>query len=279
LKFKSIFILSNIFIFIVFVLLCGAPFLVIGSGFAPAYWRMSWPLVLILVVFLAGLEYFYFSNYRLFSLLEREDCPALAQYLEGRVIRKGRYSPRLVRLLANTYLVLSDSASVISLENKTALAKPALIESNALVFGAARILGKDIAGAVNFFSARLNAGTGKARREQVQWLRWYYGFALLLDRQFASAADQFMPLAEEADDALVAGLSAFFLNDTLKRVLPERGLELKAAALDGRERVKKSLRTPEDWNKETAKIETEVHAAILYKNLGDAARWIYGGSL
>jgi hypothetical protein len=239
---------------------------------------MSWPLALVLVVFLTGLEFFYFSNYRLFSLLEREDWPALAQYLEGRVIRKGRYSPHLVRLLANTYLVLSDSASVMSLENKTALAKPALVESNALVFGAARILGKDIAGAVNFFSVRLNAKPGKLRREQAQWLRWYYGFALLLDRRFASAADQFMPLAEEADDALVAGLSAFFLNDTLKRVLPERSLELKAAALDGQERVKRSLRTREDWNKEAAKIETEVHAAILYKNLGDAARWIYGSS-
>jgi hypothetical protein len=251
----------------------------IGSDFALNFWHVSWPLVLVLLVFLIVLEYFFFSNYRLFLLLEREDWPALAQYLEGRVIRKGRYSPHLVRLLANTYLVLSDSASVISLENKTALVKPALIEANALVFGAARILGKDIPGAVKFFSARLNAGTGKVRREQVQWLRWYYGFALLLDRQFAPAADQFLLLAKEADDALVAGLSAFFLNDSLKKFLPERSLELKAAALDGQERVKRSLRTPEDWNKEAAKIETEVHAAILFKNLGNAAQWIYGSSL
>jgi hypothetical protein len=278
LKFKFIFILSNIIILVFLILLCVTPVLMIGSDSALNFWRVSWPLVLVLVAFLIGLEYFFFSNYRLFLLLEREDWPALAQYLEMRVIRKGHYSPHLVRLLANTYLVLSDSAAVISLENKTALVKPALIEANALVFGAARILGKDISGAVNFFSARLNPGTGKIRREHAQWLRWYYGFALLLDRQFSPAADQFLLLAKEADDALVAGLSAFFLNDSLKKFLPERSLELKAAALDGQERVKKSLRTLEDWNKETAKIETEVHAAILFKNLGSAAGWIYGGS-
>jgi hypothetical protein len=249
----------------------------IGSDFALNFWRVSWPLVLVLILFLVGLEWFYFYNRRLFLLLEREDWPALAQYLEMRVIRKGRYSPHLVRLLANTYLVLSDSASVISLENKTAIAKPALIETNALIFGAARILGRDISGAVNFFSTRLNAPSGKPRREQAQWIRWYYGFALLLDQQFAPAADQFVLLAKEADDALITGLSAFFLNDTLRRVLPERGLELRAAALDGQNRVKRSLRTPEDWDKEAAKIETEVHAAILFKNLGNAAQWIYGG--
>jgi hypothetical protein len=276
LKFKSIFILSNIIIFVFLSFIGVAPFLIMGAGFVSEFWRMAWPLFLVLAAFLAALEVFFIINYRLFSLLEREDWPALAQYLEMRVIRKGHYNPHLVRLLANTYLVLSDSLSVMNLENKTALVKPALIESNALVFGAARILAKDIAGAVNFFAARLNAGSGKVRRGQVQWLRWYYGFALLLDRQFAPAAEQFTLLAKEADDALVAGLSAFFLYDTLRKLLPERGLELKAAALDSQERVKKFLRTPGDWDKETAKIETEVHAAILYKNLGDAARWIYG---
>ncbi|MDL2230060.1 hypothetical protein LJC14_07420, partial [Treponema sp. OttesenSCG-928-L16] len=79
-------------------------------------------------------------NRRLFYLLEREDWPALVQYLEGKVMRGGNYSPRLVKLLANTYLVLSDPRSVMALERKLAAAKPALLDRNALVFGAARIL-------------------------------------------------------------------------------------------------------------------------------------------
>ncbi|MDR2103484.1 MAG: hypothetical protein LBP42_05205 [Treponema sp.] len=241
-----------------------------------AFWRVSWPLVLFLILFLAGLELFYFCNYRLFHLVEREDWPALVQYLENRVVQQGHYRPYLVRLLANTYLVLSDSAAVISLESKTALVKPALIEANALIFGTARILGNDIRGAVDFFWGRLAAGA--FRREQAQWLRWYYGFSLLLDRQFAPASDQFLLLVKGADDALVAGLSAFFLQDVLKRVLPERALEFKAAAQEGQNRVRKFLPARENWNREAAKIETEIYAAVQEKNLGNAAQWIYGSS-
>jgi hypothetical protein len=237
---------------------------------------VSWPLGLALAVFLTALEVFYFSHYRLFNLIEREDWPALAQYLENRVFQQGHYRPYLVRLLANTYLVLSDSAAVISLENKTVTVKPALVEANALIFGTARILGKDIPGAVDFFFGRLAAGA--YRREQAQWLRWYYGFSLLLDRQFALAADQFMLLVKNADDALVAGLSAFFLQDVLRRVLPERMPEFNAAAQEGQNRVRKFLPARDNWNKEAAKIETEIYAAVQEKNLGNAAQWIYGGS-
>ncbi|MDR3167456.1 MAG: hypothetical protein LBT93_05885 [Treponema sp.] len=278
-KIKFVFILSNIIILVFLVFLCTIPSLMAPADFAPAFWRLSWPLVLVLVLFLIALECFYFYNRRLFLLLEREDWPALVQYLEMRVIRKGHYSPHLVRLLANTYLVLSDSAAVINLENKTAIVKPALVETNALIFGAARILGKDIAGAVNFFSTRLDPAPGRAPQKQAQWIRWYYGFALLLDRQFTPAADQFILLAKEADDALVAGLSAFFLYDTLTKIFPERSLELQALAAEGQNRVRGSLPAQRDWDKEAAKIETEVHAAILFKNLGNAARWIYGGIL
>jgi hypothetical protein len=278
LKIKFVFILSNVVLLVFVGFLSTIPFFMGPSDFVPAFWRLSWPPALILFFFIIALDCFYFYNRRLFLLLEREDWPALVQYLETRVIRKGHYSPHLVRLLANTYLVLSDSAAVISLENKTAIAKPALVETNALVFGAARILGKDIAGAVNFFSARLGPASGRVPRKQAQWIRWYYGFALLLDRQFTPAADQFILLAREADDALAAGLSAFFLHDTLARVFPERSLELNALAAEGQNRVKKFLRTRKDWDRETAKIETEVYAAILFKNLENAARWIYGGS-
>jgi hypothetical protein len=182
-----------------------------------------------------------------------------------------------VQILANTYLVMSDSAAVTALENKTAIAKPALVEANALVFGAARILGGDPAGAAGFFSLRLARGRAKSPRAAggLQWIRWYYGFSLLLDRQFGKAEAEFRVLAAESTDAVITGLSAFFLADTLLKYTENRG-ECEAKAREGRDRVLQSLKTVENWNRETAKIETEVHAAILKKYIGQAGTWLFG---
>jgi hypothetical protein len=272
LKFKSIFIIFNILIVFFLLIIAFMPLFILGAGFAAGFWRSAWPLGAVLVLVLAVLDIFYALNSKLYRLLEREDWPALADYLESKVIRRGHYSPRLVRLLANTYLVMSDSAAVTSLENKTALARPSLVEKNALVFGAARILGGDTAGAAAFFSTRLDKGALKGR--DALWVRWYYGFSLLLSRQFDKAAALFKALVFESSDALIAGLSAYFLSDTLKKNA-EDPLDCKEAAEEGRKRVRESLKTAAGWKKEISGIEDEVHAAILRKYLIEAGNWLF----
>jgi hypothetical protein len=239
----------------------------------PRFWVSGWPLLLVLVLALAALNIFYFSRRRLYYLLEREDWPALQDYLEQQVLSRGHYTPRMVQLLANTCLVMSDSAGVMTLENKTAIAKPALIEANALVFGAARILGGDISGAVNFFSLRLEKGKIK----DTQWVRWYYGFSLLLDRQFEKAAAEFKTLAAESSDAVITGRSAYFLGDTLWKKT-ENGQDCRTKAREGRERVMRFIKTIDGWNREVVKIETEVHAVIIKKYISKAGVWLFGGS-
>ncbi|MCL2373610.1 MAG: hypothetical protein FWC65_00005, partial [Treponema sp.] len=201
-KFKYIFILLNLTLLAFMAVLVLLPPL--AAGFSPV--GSLWPFILFLALILCAFNIFYLTNRRLFFLLEREDWPALVRYLEDRVIQKGRYSPRLVRLLANSYLVLSDSASVMVLENKTAIAKPALVDANVLIFGAARILGRDISGAARFFETRKDTVKSGIR----EWTRWYYGFALLLDRQFEKAAGVFSLLAQVSNDGIISGLSAYF---------------------------------------------------------------------
>jgi hypothetical protein len=273
------------------------PFLVLGKDFSPAwnggFIRSLWPLGAILTAALIILDFYYFSNRKLFHLLEREDWPALAGYLETRLPRRGRYPAYLVRLYANTCLVLSDFETVVNLENKLALVKPALVERNALLFGAARILGKDYAGALRFFAARgrslgpgavrspgaaarkgraflpgLFAG-GRAKRNQ--WLVWFHGFALLLNRRFEEAAEKFRLVAAEAADPLAAALAAWFLTDSLSSVVEGS----QEAALAARERVRSSLARRKDWEGEVAKNETEIYAAMLRKYINEAGDWIY----
>jgi hypothetical protein len=275
LKFKSIFIIFNILIVFFLVIIGLLPVIILGGGFAGSFWRSAWPLGAVLLLALVVLDIFYFTNRKLFRLLEREDWPALADYLESLVIRKGRYSSRLVRLLANTYVVMSDSAAVMNLENKAAIAKPRLVDNNALIFGAAHILGGDTAGAVKFFSARMEKGAVKGR--DALWVRWYYGFSLLLSRQFDKAAAEFKVLAFESADALIAGLSAYFLSDKIMKNSSDP-LDNKHAAEEGRKRIRETVKSLREWEAETAKIETEVHAAILRNYLGEAGAWLFGSA-
>jgi len=206
-------------------------------------------------------------------LLEKEDWPALARYLEDRVIQRGRYSSRLVRLLANSYLVLSDSAAVMSLENKVAIAKPSLVDANVLVFGTARILGKDITGAVRFFGTKKD--TVKPRLKE--WVCWYHGFALLLNYQFDEAADEFSVLARESKDAVLSALSSYFLSETLSHFLPLKRHELAEISDLGKARVLKALPQFKDWSREISRLSTEIHIAALSKYVDETGQWLYYG--
>jgi hypothetical protein len=282
LKFKFLFLFFNILIVFFLLIIVFMPVMILGgelsSEWNREFWASLWPLLAILAAALIVLDGYYFSNRRLFLLLEREDWPALSGYLEMRVLRKGHYSRNLVRILATTYLVLSDSAAVMGLENKLTLIKPALVRQNALLFGIGRILAKDYPGALRFFAAFVPGDTAPPRAfpdKQEPWLRWYHSFSLLLERRFEEAAEKFRLLAADTHDPLVAGLAAWFLADNLSQLTG--GAASLEEAHAARERIRASLKTRRDWDREWAKTETEVYAAILRKYIYDTGNWIYGG--
>jgi hypothetical protein len=269
-KFKYIFIIFNILIVLFLLVIVVSPLLILGPEFARKFFVSAWPMVLVLLAVLAAFNIFFLLNRRLFLLLEREDWPALVDYLERRVYDRGRYSPRLVKLLVNSYVIMSDFPSVLRLEKKLALAKPALVEKNALVFGSARILGGDAPGAAFFFHERLE----KAGNKNIQWVKWYYAFSLLLSRKFDEAEKELFVLTV-ADDALISGLSAWFLSDTLMKYSANRE-QCRTLADAARENARKEIKTLNAWRREAAKIETEVYAAIIKKYIDEAANWLFG---
>ena len=270
-KFKFVFILFSFTLLLLLVIFILLPSFLLGPSFSLSYWLVYWPFLLIWVLLFAAFIFFYFINRRLFILLEKEDWPALAHYLEYQVLTKGRYSSRLVRLLATSYLVLSDTDAVLNLENKAAIAKPALLDQNALIFGAARILGKDFSGASRFFEARKYSVKPKLK----DWVSWYLGFSFLLDYRLQGAADEFSYLARESKNAVVTALSSYFLSETLARVLPEKEAELLEISSSGRIRARVILPVTEDWKREISKISTEVHAAVISKYIDCTCEWLY----
>ena len=274
-KLKFIIIIFNIIIVFFLSTLALIPAFAFGSDFTALFWRSGQLLALMLAAALVTLNIFFLINFRLYKLLEREDWPALVDYLEQSVIYKGRYSPRRLRLLLNSYLVMSDTPAVARLENKVGIARPALLEANALVFGSARILGGDPAGAADFFSLRLEKS---AKQKDRPWLRWYYGFSLVLAGSFNEAEDVFKALARACADPLVAGLSAYLLSAALLKH-SDNSAECWSIVEDSRERVKRALKNAEGWKKEAAKIETDVYAAVIKKYIDEAGAWLFDGAV
>jgi hypothetical protein len=227
------------------------------------------PLIIVIILSVIGLSIFIFYNYRLFSLLEREDWPALAYYLEQQLFVKGRYSVRNVRILASSYLVISDYNSVFKLENKAFIAKPAFIEKNVLIFGAARVLGGNYTEAAAFFKTHL-----QKRRVKDDWVHWYCGFSNLLSSDFTQAEPEFSSLAVSSRNPIITGLSVYFLfNSLLKNSLnPET---CRTVSENGRKRVIKAIKNAGNWKKKINKVENEIHVAIIRKYVQEAGKWLF----
>ena len=228
------------------------------------------PLFAFIVLLLIGVSIFFFLNYRLLSLLEREDWPALAYYLEQKVYGKKRFTDRNVRLLASSYMVISDFQSVSKLEGKTMHAKPLLVYKNALIFGSAKVLSGKYGEAAFFFLSNIN----KCNKKDKQWVRWFSGFSHLLGGAFSSAEPEFSSLAVSSNDAIITGLSSYFLFHSIEKS-SSRQAECRHMSENGRDRVMNSLKNISEWNKEVEKLGTNIHAAIIRKYIDAAGTWLF----
>jgi hypothetical protein len=247
------------------------PLLMLGRQMTLEFWKTAWPIWAVLAVLLVGLNIFFAANYRLITLLEKEDWPALAYYLEQQLYLKKRYSFRKVKLLANSYMVMCDFAAIFRLEAKVSAIKPALVQKNALVFGTARLLNNEYRDAAVFFRNCLEKGKVKS----IEMVRWFYGFSQILAGNFDFAEEELKKLALSSGDALITGLSAFFLDTVLLRrsFKPD---ECRLAAKTGRERVCRVLKAIQAWNKEGEKAGNEVYTVIIKKYIEETGLWLYG---
>ena len=274
-KFKYLIIAFSIIIVIIILVTVLLPLVLVSSAgeITVSFRYITLPLLIFMALLLGSLGIFLFFNYRLLSLLDREDWPALAYYLEQKIYVKGRFSRRNVRILASSYLVMTDYQSVIKLENKAILAKPSTVENNILLFGAARVLSGSPSEAVAFFKTHLEKGKIKAKDEQ--WIRWYYGFSLLLSGSFSMVLPEFASLAISSRDALITGLPAYFLNNTIAKNC-DNSEEGFSAAKTGRTRVVKALKNLISWKKETNNMSADIHVAIIKKYINEAGEWLFG---
>lgn len=267
-KFKTIFIVFNVIIICSFLFIFFMPLALLGWEYSQVFWERNWVLAAIFIVIIAALNVFFGANWRLFSLLEKEDWPALVAYLEDRIFVKGRLYGQYIKLLVNTYMVSSNVAGIEKLEEYIRGKKPALLERNALLFGVPHVLRNDGADMERYFGTFLDS----KRVESRDWVSWNYAFALLLEKKLPEADGRLRSLVADSRDAAVKLLSLYFV-DTVSSGLHD--MSAPDPLIEGGKASLKKKYTREKFARELENAKAEVHIVILSRLLDDAMNWLY----
>ena len=198
-KMKAIFILLNVVLVLAFLVIFFTPLLLLGGDWFSLFWSRNWPIAVVFIVTLGGVDGYFLLNWRLFRGLEREDWAGVAGFLEQRIFRKGRVLQAHVRLLLNTYLVTSNTEGILALEAYLAEKKPEAIRRFSLQFGIPHLLAKDPKDPESFFRGLLDS----PRVSDRDWVRWNHAFSLLQMKEAGEARKELAALADSVSDEVL----------------------------------------------------------------------------
>ncbi len=265
-KFRILFALFNFVIIAAFALIVLMPVLVLGWEYSQVFWRGNWPVAIVFAAVLGGLNTYFGINWRLFTLLEREDWQGLIDHLEQKTVVRNRLRRQRLRMLINAYVVTGASEKITELEIRLREIDPAWVARFPLEFGIPYLLKNDAPAMEQFF------GEMKERSNcpEPVWVRWNYGFALILQQKFDEARAVLMSIADETRNPVQQLLIAYLL-DNLGTY--DEGVR---SVVD---KLKSSLQSRyhgDRWEHELERHRSDLQVLVLSKMIGDAARWAFG---
>jgi hypothetical protein len=267
-KMKGIFILLNVVLGVAFLVIFFTPFLLLGSDWFSIFWTRNWPIAVVFIITLGGVDTYFLLTWALFRGLEREDWAAVAGFLEERIFHRGRVMPSHVRLLLNTYLVTSNTEGIRALEAYLTKRKPILIGRFSLSFGIPHLLAKEPSDPETFFRNLLAA----PRLSDRDWVRWNHAFSLLQLKRPDEAKGELAALAESVTEPVLLLLTLYLLDVLAK---DDAAVELKVTAM--REHLR-SLHTPATFQKSIEKSSGNMQVVVLSRLLQDAVQWLFAGA-
>jgi hypothetical protein len=244
------------------------PFFLLGAEYSLGFWKDNWYLAAIFLLVIGALNAFFILNWKVFSLVEKEDWSALSVYLVDLIFNKKRYTGRHVALLVNAYLLQSDVEGIARLEDELHAHRPELLRRNAVLFGVTRLLRNKPDEAETFLQPYRDA-------ESREWLRFDYAFSLALQKRLGEATP-YLKEGAVSRDAVLALLSAYLLGSLAAVAAPtdaERE-SLKALAQSTRDKLRKRF-SGERWNREVERAKGEIHIVVLSRLIDDAGRWLF----
>jgi len=265
-KFKTLFILFNLIIVISFAFIFFMPLPVLGWEYALSFWGQNWPIALLFVAILAGLDGYFVLNWRLFGLLEREDWPGLRALLEARLAKKGVLSPSQTRIFLNACLIGQDPSRISALRDAYVAKKVPFLPKIALGLGLPLVLEGKSEGIEAFFGPL--AGQ-KRTGSDGPWIAWCLAFGRLLNRDSAGARPLLEAGLGHPKQPLLQLLSLYLL-DNLRGQNPE-----VAEKWDQQRARLKSRLTPKEWSQHIEGLKERVILVLFMEKLiGEARQWL-----
>lgn len=267
-KFKILFVIFNIVLFLSFLTIFILPFFVLDASFLVEFWKKNWYFSLIFILILGIVNGVFFANWKTLSMLENEDWPALSRHLEREVFERNRVSRQKVQLLADSLVLLGDFATLRRLQDTLAERKPTLLDSLAERFASGLLLSADYPALYTFASAYRD---GHNR----DWMRFFAAFARHMEKKYAESADGMLSLCETARDPLITALAGYFSQKLLTRLIPERAEDLERSGSVAKERVISSY-ARDKWNRLVGEEKSAIHVVVLTKLVDELDPWLYG---
>lgn len=269
-KFKVLFVIFNIVLFLSFLTIFLLPFFILDASFMLEFWSKNWYFGAIFLVILGLVNLAFLANWKMLSFLEQEDWPALSRYLEGEVFEKARFSKRKVQLLCDSLLLLGDFATVRKLQELLAEKKPALLGALGVRFSAAHLLAGDYE-AMYALASKHEASAGTDR----DWMSFFAAFSRHMSKKYEESATLMLSVLEKARDPLVVALAGYIAGVLLVRMVPARSAELSEAA-DGAKKKITAKYTREKWLAFVEEEKAGIHVVILSKLTDELSSWLYG---
>ncbi|MFW5684726.1 MAG: hypothetical protein ACOC1I_07730 [Spirochaetota bacterium] len=264
-KFRFLFIVFNVVILASFMLIFLMPALVLGWEYSSVFWRSNWPVGLVFLVVLAGLNAYFVYNWKVFRLLESEEWDALIDYLERETYERKRVTRQRARILINAYVVTGRIDGIARLESFVREVTPRLVPKLAVELGIPHLLSNDGERMAAYF------GDVKDARGLVQplWVRWCYAFALMSQTRFEEARGELSALLQETKDPLLGALTAHMLepfgsqNEQTAQLVSEARAELR------------SRYTPSRLDRELERQKHRLQVLFLSSRIEEARDWVF----
>jgi len=264
-KFKTIFITFNIILLFSFLFIFFMPFVMLGWEYTRTFWGQNWYLAAAFVLVLAGPNAYFVKNWTLFTLLEAEDWHRIKLHLEDRIFNRKAVNGQNVRILINTYLVLSEIGGVLRLEEFLKTEKKRLHSAFGLELGLPYLVRNEPEAMEVYFSA-LVSDPGTKNRD---WIRWNLVFARMMKKDFDPAKAELIALAKEAKHPVLKLLSLYLL-DSFKSLDPAAA----SAVVEGKAGIRKRYGEKE-WNAVLERSKTNLQVLVLMKLVKDATLWLF----
>jgi len=263
-KFKVIFLLFNGIIAVSFLFVFLMPLFFLGPDYARVFWLENWYLAAVFIVIIGGLDTYFALNRQLFSLLEAEDWQGLKAYLEYRVFTRKRFTQQHLRILINTYIVLSEPEKIRDLESELNARKSRLVPRLALEFGIPRLLRNDADEMIEYYDRYRK----HPKAEHRDWLTWTYSFAVMQKQRSDEARDALLGLCKHTREPLVR-LFSLYLLDAFRETDSELAQRLDEYKAEFRSRYGSGK-----LQREIEKNRANLQVVVLARLVKNAEEWV-----